>query len=44
VYTFPYSAGNLAAMLWLAAAPEGAKEPYRERLKRYQDRKPYRLE
>jgi tetratricopeptide (TPR) repeat protein len=28
----------------LAAAPEGAKEPYRERLKKYQDRKPYRLE
>ena len=26
------------------AAPEGAKEQYRERLKRYQDRKPYRLE
>ena len=26
------------------AAPEGAKEPYRERLKKYQDRKPYRLE
>jgi tetratricopeptide (TPR) repeat protein len=28
----------------VAAAPEGAKEPYRERLKKYQDRKPYRLE
>src|SRR5262245_46143338 len=28
----------------VAAAPEGAKEQYRERLKRYQDRKPYRLE
>jgi tetratricopeptide (TPR) repeat protein len=26
------------------AAPEGSKEPYRERLKKYQDRKPYRLE
>jgi tetratricopeptide (TPR) repeat protein len=26
------------------AAPEGAKEQYRERLKQYQDRKPYRLE
>jgi tetratricopeptide (TPR) repeat protein len=28
----------------VAAAPEGAKEQYRERLKKYQDRKPYRLE
>jgi tetratricopeptide (TPR) repeat protein len=28
----------------IAAAPPGAKEPYRERLKKYQDRKPYRLE
>jgi tetratricopeptide (TPR) repeat protein len=28
----------------LAAAPAGAKEQYRERLKKYQDRKPYRLE
>jgi tetratricopeptide (TPR) repeat protein len=28
----------------VAAAPTGAKEPYRERLKKYQDRKPYRLE
>jgi hypothetical protein len=28
----------------IAAALEGAKEPYRERLKKYQDRKPYRLE
>jgi tetratricopeptide (TPR) repeat protein len=28
----------------IAAAPEGAKEQYRERLKKYQDRKPYRLE
>jgi tetratricopeptide (TPR) repeat protein len=28
----------------VAAAPAGAKEPYRERLKLYQDRKPYRLE
>jgi tetratricopeptide (TPR) repeat protein len=28
----------------VAAAPEGAKEPYRERLKKYQDKKPYRLE
>jgi tetratricopeptide (TPR) repeat protein len=28
----------------VAAAPEGAKEPYRERLKKYQDRKPFRLE
>ena len=28
----------------VAAAPAGAKEPYRERLKKYQDRKPYRLE
>jgi tetratricopeptide (TPR) repeat protein len=28
----------------VAAAPEGAKEPYRERLKKYQDRKPYRFE
>ena len=28
----------------VAAAPEGAKEQYRERLKKYQDHKPYRLE
>jgi hypothetical protein len=28
----------------VGAAPEGAKEPYRERLKKYQGRKPYRLE
>lgn len=28
----------------VAAAPSGAKEPYRARLKQYQDRKPYRLE
>jgi tetratricopeptide (TPR) repeat protein len=28
----------------VAAAPRAAKEPYRERLKKYQDRKPYRLE
>jgi tetratricopeptide (TPR) repeat protein len=28
----------------VAAAPEGAKEQYRERLKKYRDRKPYRLE
>jgi tetratricopeptide (TPR) repeat protein len=28
----------------IAAAPTGAKEQYRERLKKYQDRKPYRLE
>jgi tetratricopeptide (TPR) repeat protein len=28
----------------IAAALEGTKEPYRERLKKYQDRKPYRLE
>jgi tetratricopeptide (TPR) repeat protein len=28
----------------IAAAPEGAKEHYRERRKQYQDRKPYRLD
>ena len=28
----------------LAAAPAGAKDSYRDHLKRYQDRKPYRLE
>jgi tetratricopeptide (TPR) repeat protein len=28
----------------IAAAPSGAKAAYRERLKQYQDRKPYRLE
>jgi tetratricopeptide (TPR) repeat protein len=28
----------------IAAAPAAAKEPYRERLKKYQDRQPYRLE
>jgi tetratricopeptide (TPR) repeat protein len=28
----------------VAAAPEGGKGPYRERLKKYQDHKPYRLE
>jgi tetratricopeptide (TPR) repeat protein len=28
----------------LAAAPAGAREQYRERLKRYRERKPYRLE
>jgi tetratricopeptide (TPR) repeat protein len=28
----------------VAAAPDGAKEQYRERLKKYQDKKPYRLE
>jgi tetratricopeptide (TPR) repeat protein len=28
----------------VAAASEGAKEPYRDRLKKYQDHKPYRLE
>jgi tetratricopeptide (TPR) repeat protein len=28
----------------VAAAPGGSREPYRERLKKYQDRKPYRLE
>jgi tetratricopeptide (TPR) repeat protein len=28
----------------VAAAPEGAKEQYREQLKKYRDRKPYRLE
>ena len=28
----------------IAAAPAGAKEQYRDRLKKYQDRKPYRLE
>jgi tetratricopeptide (TPR) repeat protein len=28
----------------IAAAPSGAKDPYRERLKQYQDRKPYRLD
>jgi tetratricopeptide (TPR) repeat protein len=28
----------------IATAPEGAKEPYREWLKKYQDRKPYRLD
>jgi tetratricopeptide (TPR) repeat protein len=28
----------------VAAAPEGAREPYRDRLKQYQRRKPYRLE
>jgi hypothetical protein len=36
------------AALWQeeasAAAPAGAKEQYRDRLKKYQDRKPYRLE
>jgi hypothetical protein len=36
------------AALWqekaIAAAPAGAKEQYRDRLKNYQDRKPYRLE
>jgi tetratricopeptide (TPR) repeat protein len=28
----------------IAAAPAGTKEQYRDRLKNYQDRKPYRLE
>jgi tetratricopeptide (TPR) repeat protein len=36
------------AVVWqekaIAAAPDGAKVQYRERLKKYQDKKPYRLE